>query len=55
MSSNDMRTALVEALEQFKDMTSIITGLRNDLIGQGWSSESAEEFALAAWRKMLGQ
>lgn len=55
MSPDDIRSALVEALEQFKDMTSIITGLRNDLIGQGWSPQSAEEIALAAWRKMLGQ
>ena len=55
MTPDEMRGALVEALEQFKDLTSIITGLRNDLIGSGWSEEHAEEIAIAAWRKMLGQ
>lgn len=45
----------MEGLEALRNLASIATGIRAELISQGWTAEGAEQVAIAAFRKAMGQ
>lgn len=45
----------MEGLEALRNLVAIATGIRADLINEGWSVEGAEQVAIAAFRKAMGQ
>jgi len=47
--------AYMEGLELLRNLVAIATGIRTDLISQGWTAEGAEQVAIAAFRKAMGQ
>lgn len=48
-----MNHDLLEALEQLKNMTAMLTGLRNDMIDNGWSPAAAEAVVFGIFQKMM--
>lgn len=42
---------LLEALETLRNIAAVATGLRADLIKEGWNVEAAEQLVLALMRK----
>jgi len=51
----DNGDAYMEGLELLRNLVAIATGIRADLISQGWTPEGAEQVAIAAFRKAMGQ
>lgn len=49
-----MNPALLEALEELKNMTAMLTGLRNNMIENGWSDAAAEAIVFGIFQKMMG-
>jgi hypothetical protein len=45
----------MEGLEALRNLAAIATGIRADLIEQGWTAEGAEQVTIAAFRKAMGQ
>jgi hypothetical protein len=44
---------LLEALEAWRNFAALATGIRTDMIANGWSEEGAEQVALELFRKAL--
>lgn len=44
---------LMEALEAWRNFAALATGIRTDMITQGWSPEGAEQVALELFRRAL--
>lgn len=45
----------MEGFEALRTLIAIATGLRADLISQGWTAEGAEQVAVVAFRKAMEQ
>jgi hypothetical protein len=45
---------LLAGLEQLRDVAAMATGVRADLIAQGWTPEGAEQIAIILLRKAMG-
>jgi len=52
MSEPDSNDYL-EALEQLRNMAALATGLRTDLIKEGWSVDGAEQIAIAIMHRAM--
>jgi hypothetical protein len=45
--------ALLEGLESLRNLAAMATGVRADLIKEGWSPEGAEQIAITLFRKAM--
>lgn len=48
-----MNPTLLEAMEELKNLTALLTGLRKDLLNEGWSERAAETVVVTILQKII--